>query len=148
MDRLGVVERPDAARKIFIARGPRSPNKRVFRNQAELDAMLRRHGVETVDPQAQTLEDQIDLFSRTSLIIAPHGAGMTNIIFRRGAPTRVIELFNPSLMSLHYFLLARAYGYDYHALANHGVEGRNSVATSLADLAAIEALLARQPNVP
>jgi capsular polysaccharide biosynthesis protein len=149
MDRLGAVRRPPAqARRVFIARGPRSPNRRFFRNQAALDAMFARHGVESVDPQTLSLGEQIDLFARADLIVAPHGAGMTNIIFRRGAPTRVVELFNPSLMSLHYYLLARAYGYDYHALANHGVEGRNSVASSLADLDAIEALLARQPSVP
>jgi capsular polysaccharide biosynthesis protein len=140
MDRLGVSPTQDGGR-LYLERGPRSPNKRFFRNRQELSEALRRHAVRTVDPQTLTLKQQIALFSGAELIVSPHGAGMTNIIFRRGAPTRVIELFNPSLVSLHYFLLARAYGYDYHALTNLEATGRNSTASSLADIGAIERLL-------
>ncbi|MXN67234.1 DUF563 domain-containing protein [Stappia sp. GBMRC 2046] len=142
-DELGLERYPKGDRRIFIARGPKSPNRRFFRNQSDLDALLDEFGIEKVDPQDLTLREQIETFSQAAILISAHGAGLTNLLFRRHSPTTVIELFNPNLQSLHYALIANAFGHGYFALQNLAAEGRNSVASSEVDLKALREILER-----
>ena len=43
--------------------------------------MASEHGFEIVDLVGESLEAQIELFSQTSLIVAPTGAALTNMLF-------------------------------------------------------------------
>ncbi|NRG18488.1 glycosyltransferase family 61 protein [Rhizobiales bacterium] len=140
-DGMGLERYPEGNRRIFLSRGPKSPNRRFFRNQSELDALLEEFEIEKIDPQELDLREQIDAFSQAGLLISAHGAGLTNLLFRRCSSTTVIELFNPNLQSLHYALIASTFGHDYFALQNLHAEGRNSVASSEVDIEALRNIL-------
>ncbi|MEZ5840986.1 MAG: glycosyltransferase family 61 protein [Hyphomicrobiales bacterium] len=142
LDRFGIADKPEGERAVFIQRGANAPNRRPFRNQAEVDALLARHGIETADPQELALEAQIALFSASRLIIGAHGAGLTNIIWRRHAPGTLVELFNPTLGSPHYYMYARYLGQDYRCLMNLDPIGKPAYASSLVDIEQLRATLA------
>ncbi|MCC2113223.1 MAG: glycosyltransferase family 61 protein [Hyphomicrobiales bacterium] len=142
-DRLGVTADDAAEERIFIARGPGAANRRHLRNQSEIDAILLRYAVRKVDPQAMSLDEQIALFARCSLVVGPHGAGLTNILWRRSAPLTLVEMFNPAVLSPCYFMLARLWNHNYHCLLDHAPAGKGGRASSEADVDGLAALLER-----
>ncbi len=74
---LGVNEVP--RRKIYIAR--RDSTSRVLANEDDVIALVRRHGFEDVSLEGTTLAEQARLFAGASHIVAPHGAGLANLVF-------------------------------------------------------------------
>jgi capsular polysaccharide biosynthesis protein len=56
-------------------------------------------------------EEQIALFSRAKAIVAPHGSGLTNIIFC-GSGTKVIELVSPNYIRHYYWAIAQQLNLD------------------------------------
>ena len=96
-------------------------------NFAEVEAVCRQNGFETIHPDTLSLREQIEIFSQVRYLVAEHGAGLTNMAFRRGAPLAVLEIF-PSWVYTHprglvgsppphYFWLAHALGFQYDAIA-------------------------------
>jgi hypothetical protein len=75
--------------RVFLTRRP--PHGRRLLNEDDILRVTRRHGFEVVDAAELTLDEQIKLFSSTRHL-AVHGAGLTNIIFRAGAPLSLLEL--------------------------------------------------------
>ena len=76
-------------RRIYIDR--RGSALRPLRNEAELIAALARLGFVAVDPESMSLMDQVRLFRAADVIVAPHGAALTNLGFCRPG-TQVLEL--------------------------------------------------------
>ena len=72
--------------------------KRFLTNSLDMESMLRMTGalirVENLDEL--TFSEQVELMSSTDLLISPHGAGLTNIIFMQ-QERAVIELFPSKL---------------------------------------------------
>ena len=64
---------------VYVART--DVTRRVAVNEAELIRMLRDEGVTIVVPSELSLREQIATFRAARLVIGPHGAGMTNIVF-------------------------------------------------------------------
>ena len=58
-----------------------------------------------------SLLEQIKVFSSAEIIIGPHGAGFTNIIFSQTKPT-IIELVTPWI-SPHYYFISKILGFPY-----------------------------------
>jgi len=78
-----------------------------------------------LSPTCVVLEDcslarQVDVFRRARLIVAPHGAGLTNIAFARPDAT-VIELFGATYRNPCFEKLARVVGCGYHAIVNEDI---------------------------
>ena len=141
LDRLGVAARPAGDRRLFVRRGAGAANKRFIRNEAALMGALARFGFEPLDPQTLDLGGQIAAFAAAGVVVSQHGAGLTNIIFRRGAPLHVIELFNPAVLHAGYLNISGEYGYRYCPFLNLNSDGSWS-GPSDADLPAIEAYIA------
>jgi capsular polysaccharide biosynthesis protein len=66
-DRL-FVSRSDAAHRFLV-------------NEEELFSALSVLGFQRIVPGRMTVREQIEAFSRAKVIVAPHGAALTNIIF-------------------------------------------------------------------
>jgi len=77
--RQSVPKQSSEGRKIYVARTD-SPRRRLRNEDALLDVM-RDRGFEIVVPGALTLTEQIRVFREASLVVGPHGAGLTNIVF-------------------------------------------------------------------
>lgn len=138
-DKLHAHPQNQTGKRLYIHRGN---NVRRFRNQVELNQLLKRYQVEFFDPQQHSLRQQIDVIAGAELILGAHGAGLTNMMFRRRSPCRVIELLNPSWCGPHYYLMSKQRGYDYHWVLNKN-ESPDKQASVDADLDSVEKLLSR-----
>ncbi|MBR0655945.1 glycosyltransferase family 61 protein [Plastoroseomonas arctica] len=66
---------------------------RRLKNESALLAALEPFGFQVIDPGSFSLTEQAMLFSSARLIVAPHGAALTNLLF--GTPgLRLVEIFS------------------------------------------------------
>ncbi|WP_299824500.1 glycosyltransferase 61 family protein [uncultured Pontibacter sp.] len=124
-------------KRIYISRS-NARTRRVV-NEQELVPILASYGFEVVRPEEMTYQQQVQLFFDAEAVIAPHGAGLTNLLFSEQC--KVLELHPANLIKTHYFLLCKGLGFEYSAvvgtvgdrLENYAVEVRE-VETWLAAL--------------
>lgn len=109
----GVPARPGGlSERVFIER--KSASGRNITNMAAVARVARDLGYTVVDPAELSITEQIELFGRTEVLVGSHGAGLANMIFRRGRPLTLLEIFPPTAAPLHFYILAKMYGYAYH----------------------------------
>ena len=66
-----------------------------------------------------TFREQIRVFSNAEVILAPHGAGLSHIVFAPNDAT-VVELFSPLFVNPCYWKLASTLGLKYACLIGSG----------------------------
>lgn len=76
-------------RKVFISR--KDSPKRGISNESEVSSLLKRYGFTEVLMSSLSLEEQVVLFNRADVIVAPHGAGLVNLVFGK-EDLKVLEL--------------------------------------------------------
>ncbi len=109
-DMMGHVPDRTPWRRIFISRA--NADIRRLENEAELVPMMQKGGFELVAMEDLTFEEQIRLMGETSVLMAPHGAGLTNMLFC--APgTQVIEIAEPRYPNPNFYAIAAAMGLTY-----------------------------------
>ena len=86
-------------RKIFLTR---RKGLRSLGNREQLELLLLEQGFEIVELDGASLDFQIELFSQTSLVVAPTGAALTNMLFCR-PDTKVIILMSNHEVTNSYF---------------------------------------------
>ena len=69
----------DAHQRLYISR--KKVRRRHLTNEAELLSLFAQFGYQTVHLENWSLVQQIQRFQQTSHVVAPHGAGLTNILF-------------------------------------------------------------------
>jgi len=105
---------PDqAGDRIYISRA-KAGQRRIL-NEPELVGMLAVCGFRSVVLEDLPLERQIQLFAGAEAVVAPHGAGLANLVFCRPG-TKVIELFPPNYVRIHYWLISNHVHLDYSYL--------------------------------
>jgi len=77
---------------LYVQRKAGSSDGRQVVNEAELLDVLHQAGFECVQAETLSVVEQANLFSRASVVVAAHGAALTNIMFCKPG-TRVIELY-------------------------------------------------------
>ncbi|GFE64894.1 hypothetical protein KIN_19680 [Litoreibacter roseus] len=105
-------------RRIFISRKAAKGRKLI--EEEQLMPVLTEAGFETVVMEHLNFAEQIDLMSETAVLLAPHGAGLTNMLF---CPigTRVIEMADPAYPNPNFYAMAAALGLPYALIAAKGV---------------------------
>lgn len=83
--------------RIYVTRGRRRNSRRVV-NEDEVLSVLRPLGFSVFDPGEHPVQEQIDVFSSADVIVAPHGAALTNLNFCSPG-VRVLELFAPRYLN-------------------------------------------------
>jgi hypothetical protein len=107
--------------RIYISRSKKT-GRNVINEEQVLEA-LAPFGFVAYTLENMSFSDQVRLFSQAEIVVAPHGAGLVNIIF---APQNliVIDLFgsynNPS-----FFVIAEGLGFHYGCLGPVGDKERN-----------------------
>lgn len=96
-------------RLLYISR---KAGTRRFDNEAELEAALEGAGFEILTCEDIPLLEQIALFGAAAVVVAPHGAGLTNLVWCPSG-TRVLELFSPRYMNDCYAWLAASCGLEW-----------------------------------
>ena len=114
----GVENKPALReRKVFITRS--KSRLRFIENDQEIQAVCNELGFELVDADTISLPEQISLFRETRWLVGIHGAGLMNIIYRKGLPMNMLELFPPpelNYLPFHYIMLAKMHGFNYNAI--------------------------------
>jgi capsular polysaccharide biosynthesis protein len=86
-----------ATRRVYVSR--RDARQRALLNEDELYAALAPLGFEFFVPGEASVAEQIRVFSGAQLIVAVHGAALTNIVF--SPPTAsVIEITNSAMRDM------------------------------------------------
>lgn len=120
---LPFADRSVPMRRIYVTRGPSANNRTVVNEAAVLHALGAR-GFTAIDPGAMSVVEQIGAFASAELIVAPHGAAMTNIVFASPGAT-VVELFPAgSLLPDFWRLACGVPGLTYRYLSAPGGPAR------------------------
>ena len=97
--------------KLYISRASRGTRSPV--DEQRLTHQLNSRGFHCVTLEKLTISEQASTLAAATIVVAPHGAGLTNIAFC--APgTTVIEIFGDYVVPC-YWALSELCGLDYHA---------------------------------
>lgn len=109
---LGIADsHTSAGRKVFLTRNKK--RIRYLGNKETIESIARDSGFEIVDTDLLSFPEQIKIFGETRYLIGIHGAGLTNILFRKNAPMSILELLPYDYIQPHYFWLAKGIGHTY-----------------------------------
>lgn len=106
------------ARRIYISRASAS-NRRLL-NEADVIGLLAPLGFDVVRAELLSFGEQVALFRDAEVVVAPHGAGLTNLVFCSPG-TRVVELFSPSYVNGCYWAVSSQVGLEYWYVLGEGV---------------------------
>lgn len=104
-------------KKIYICRGDAKYRRTI--NEAEVTEFLNKYGFSVVRPERMSFLSQVKLFRDAEVIVAPHGAGLSNIVFCRNK-AKLIEIFAPKFVNLNYYFISQQIGIDYYYLIGEG----------------------------
>lgn len=111
------IQAKGAMQRTYISRS-NSVGRRIINGQ-EVEAFLSTKKFQIVQCEKLTLREQILLFQRSSWIIAPHGAGLTNIVFCK-AGTKILDIFSPAYINPVYWIIANEMNLKYAYLLGEG----------------------------
>lgn len=103
LNKLGLSPQPK--RKLYISR-QHATGRRVC-NEAELLPLLQAEGFEVLHLEHLSFAEQIRIFSEAAVIMGPHGAGLTNLLFAAKG-IRVIELLPEDSINHCFWIMASA----------------------------------------
>jgi len=128
-------------KRIYISRS-RSAD-RPLQNEASIHELLQSKGFSIVHMEDHSFEEQISIARNTEVIVAPHGAGLTNMIFAESG-TSVVELIPDRYMTPLFKQLAIDCAHRYSTLMGEVQENDSDENTPLAwtiDLSRLEDLI-------
>jgi capsular polysaccharide biosynthesis protein len=117
--------------RLFLTRGT-TPTTRIYVEEAELMAVLEPRGFRRLDPGTLSVQEQIDVFSKAEIIVAPHGAGLTNVTFSP-PDVKVLEMFPSTYVHRGLYAICQAIGADYRYLVADGRGGPDGPNAGIAD---------------
>jgi len=108
---------PDRPRRrchrLYVTR-KQAPGGRRILNEADVMGVLEPHGFVPCVLESLGIDEQIALFYDAEMVVAPHGAGLTNILYSQDID--LVELHPAPAIMPHYYFMANAIGHRYHAL--------------------------------
>ncbi|MFW5881332.1 MAG: glycosyltransferase family 61 protein [Roseicyclus sp.] len=113
------LPRAARSRRIYVSRA--RARFRRLRNEDEILPMLEARGFERVFLEEMDFEAQVELMRRAEAVVAPHGAGLTNVMFCAEG-THVVEIASPRFPNPNFYAVASAMGQPYYIAqaAEHG----------------------------
>jgi hypothetical protein len=97
-------------RLMLLRRGTRK-----IANMADLEPVLRAHGIEAVATEGMGFAEQVRMFSGASLLVGVHGAGLTNAVFMPPG-SALVEVMTPWYLASCYLVLAGEADLRYRAV--------------------------------
>lgn len=146
-DRLPPKEPPAGPVRLYLTRGSAAQTRRYVQEE-ELVPELERRGFVRLDPGRLSVQEQVDVFSAAEVVVAPHGAGLTNVTFSP-PEVKVLEMFPATYVHRGLWAICQALGAEYRYLVADGRGGPQPNAGISDDvsipvdrvLAAVDALL-------
>ena len=103
--------------KIYISRAKN--HYRQVINETDIIEILVNFGFKVFFLESLSLDEQVTLFASAKIIIAPHGAGLTNIVFCNSG-TKLLEIFSPNYVHVCYWHICNLVGVEYFYLIGEG----------------------------
>ena len=97
-------------KRIFVSR--KNAKKRKIKNEKELIPILKELNFDIVELEEMSIQEQANCFSKAEVVVASHGAALSNLVFCDPA-TPVLELLNESYVHWLYGALASQLGLNY-----------------------------------
>lgn len=113
-----------ARNRVYISRACR----RSILNEEALIEMLRRYDFQIIEDKPRTIAEQCAIYKNASVIIGPHGASFTNLIWCE-PDTQIIELFAPRYAPNYFLYLAQLMGLRYSAYSQETVSNFDMATT-------------------
>ncbi len=98
------LARVNYSKRIYISRA-RAKSRHVI-NESEVLDLIKKYGFQTVFLEEMSVLEQVAVFANAEVIIAPHGSGLTNIVFC-SPHTKIIELFSPHYVRTDYWAIGQ-----------------------------------------
>ncbi|MFE8873011.1 DUF563 domain-containing protein [Acetobacter persici] len=118
----GIAKETRNDRLVYVSRQDTSARKIL--NEAELIERLRSLGFDILVATGTTIYDQIRTFREAKIVVAGHGAGVSNMLYARENAV-LIELIQASYLNVGPMRLAQLAGSRYYSMLffEDGVEG-------------------------
>ena len=98
--------------KLYLKRA--EGGRRGIKNQEAVESLLLEKGFSIVEINGLSIAEQAHLLNRAKVIVSPHGATLTNLVFAQPG-AKVIELFGTHVFP-YYYGLSNLCNLEYHAL--------------------------------
>lgn len=95
-------------RKLYLPRR----GKRKVANNTEVQEIMKSYGFEIIEDIARTVDEQIELFKSAAIIVSPHGAALTNLIWCDPG-TKVLEFFHEGYTPDYYYYFSKVLNLEY-----------------------------------
>jgi hypothetical protein len=115
---------PSPKKRLYISRA-KSLGRKII-NEEEVLSLLGPMGFEIIELELLSVDDQVRLFSAAECVVAPHGAGLTNILFC-SANTVILDIFAPKYINPCYWIIANELDLNYSYLIGKGEQPREGV---------------------
>ena len=106
------LDHASTPKRIYVARRA----ARSVANSEEIDGLFERLNFSKVHLENLNISEQIALFNNADFIVAPHGAGLSNLLFAR-AGTKVLEISPAQEFRPFFWLLSEKLGLVYSLLS-------------------------------
>ncbi|HEX3431054.1 MAG TPA: glycosyltransferase family 61 protein [Rhizomicrobium sp.] len=101
---------PSVGDRIYVSRA--GARRRRITNEQEVRALLESRCFHTVFPETMQVAEFAQVVRRSAHIVAPHGAGITNVVFARSG-VRVLEMFGAHIVAEGWLMTAAVGGRHY-----------------------------------
>jgi len=94
----------NSGKRIYISRA-RAKNRQLI-NESEVEKLLNNQGFQTIFLEEMSVFEQVAVFANAEAIIAPHGSGLSNLVFC-SPNTKVVEIFSPNYVRTDYWMISQ-----------------------------------------
>ncbi|MGD1917686.1 MAG: glycosyltransferase 61 family protein [Pleurocapsa sp.] len=108
-----------ANQKIYISRA-KARNRQLI-NEPEVNQLLTSQGFKTIFLEEMSVLEQVAVFANAEVIVAPHGSGLTNLVFC-SPNTKVVELFSPNYQRTDYWMISQHLKLQHYYLLGENFE--------------------------
>ncbi|MGL5082656.1 MAG: tetratricopeptide repeat protein [Microcoleaceae cyanobacterium] len=103
--------------RIYISRAD-AKHRKVL-NEKDVMQVLQLYNFISFQLEDLSFAQQVALFSQAKVIIAPHGSGLTNLVFCQ-PNVKVIELISPHYHRHYYWVISQCLGLEHYTLTGEG----------------------------
>ncbi|WP_426424833.1 glycosyltransferase family 61 protein [Bradyrhizobium genosp. A] len=104
-------------RRLYISRGL-AGYRRVL-NEDKVVELLQKRRFEILALETMSISEQAAVIASCEAVVAPHGGGMSNIIFCSPG-TKIVEIYSPELVATYYWKLSNALNLEYYYVLGQG----------------------------
>lgn len=105
-------------RNLYISRA-RAEGRKLKNEDQVFFGLQDMYGFEKIFAEDLTLEEKVALFSEAACIVAPHGGGLTNILFC-STGCKIVDIFPPGDFDTFFWSMSNALGLQYSYLFGRG----------------------------